>query len=253
METKAAPELGSHVSRRQRQDDEDRTAHDAHRFLTLTSEGAGLSRSRITDISQVQSRQTWRQITHRHGTAVCRPRCVVRIQSNRQCLSTWNQGGELTKAGGAAGLVRSDQVSECGLRFRTNDLHGAGGRSISDQTTQEAALGGMGIWDPRTEARGEDEWKLGAATRERCRTCAGAALGSAQEAVLFFLDEQLISHDLLSNKQYFSLTLNRSTVLVMAYKPNQPKRTGRKLPPMKALEATASARPLVLSDTASAP
>ena len=80
--------------------------------------------------------------------------------------------------------VRSDQVSECGLRFRTNDLHGAGGRSISDQTTQEAALGGMGIWDPRTEAPGEDEWKLGAAMRERCRTCAGAALGSAQEADL---------------------------------------------------------------------
>ncbi|CAD6201539.1 unnamed protein product [Miscanthus lutarioriparius] len=184
LETKAAPELGSHVSRRQRQDDEDRTAHDAHRFLTLTSEGAGLSRSRITDISQVQSRQTWRQITHRHGTVVCRPRCVVRIQSNRQCLSTWNQGGELTKAGGVAGLVRSDQVSECGLRFRTNDLHGAGGRSISDQMTQEAALGGMGIWDPRTEARGEDEWKLGAATRERCRTWAGAALGSAQEVDL---------------------------------------------------------------------
>ena len=42
----------------------------------------------------------------------------------------------------------------------------------------------MGIWDPRTEARGEDEWKLGAATRERCRTCPGAALGSAQEADL---------------------------------------------------------------------
>ena len=90
----------------------------------------------------------------------------------------------MTKAGGAAGLVRSDQVSECGLRFRTNDLHGAGGRSISDQTTQEAALGRMGIWDPRMEARGEDEWKLGAATRERCRTCPGAALGSAQEADL---------------------------------------------------------------------
>jgi len=81
-------------------------------------------------------------------------------------------------------LGASGQGNECGHRFRTNDLHGAGGRSISDQTTQEAALGGMGIWDPRTEARGEDEWKLGAATRERCRTCAGAALGSAQEADL---------------------------------------------------------------------
>ena len=39
----------------------------------------------------------------------------------------------------------------------------------------------------------------------------------------------LISHGLSGNEQYFSLIPNQPTVLsVMAYKPNQPKRTGRK-------------------------
>jgi len=37
----------------------------------------------------------------------------------------------------------------------------------------------------------------------------------------------LISHSLSANEQYFSLTPNQPTVLsAMAYKPNQPKRTG---------------------------
>ena len=48
----------------------------------------------------------------------------------------------------------------------------------------------------------------------------------------------LISHDLSANEQYFSLTPNQPTILsVMAYKPNEPKRTGREeVDPIKRTE-----------------
>lgn len=42
---------------------------------------------------------------------------------------------------------------------------------------------------------------------------------------------RFISHGLLANKQYFSLTLNQSTALsAMTYKSNQPKQIGRPSP-----------------------
>ena len=103
-----------YLSRRQRQDDEDRTAHDAHRFLTLASDGTGLSRSRIT--------------RHQPG-----PITADKASNHAPAGHRHGSGRSLGSVDGTNAGSDSERTASRGR-----------GRSRSGQTTQEAAQGRMG-------------------------------------------------------------------------------------------------------------